>query len=117
MIEWATDPRFSSNPERVRNAHLLYPLIEAEMQKLGNQAWVANLDAQGVPCAPVQNTRQMLEHEQTKALGVLQAVPGSSIPMIGLPISFDGVRPTPRSAARALGADTDAVLNLSKEAP
>ena len=115
--QWATDPRFVSNPERVRHAHLLYPLIEAEMHKLTNQDWIARLDAEGVPCAPVQNTRQMLEHEQTLALGMLQAVPGSSIPMIGLPISFDGVRPTPRSAARALGADTDAVLNRSKEAP
>jgi len=44
-------------------------------------------------------------------------VPGSSIPMIGLPISFNGVRPTPRSAARSLGADTTAVLDPYKEAP
>ncbi len=115
--EWVADARFASNPERVRHAHILYPLIEAEMQKRSNADWVARLDSQGVPCAPVQNTRQMLEHEQTSALGVLQAVPGSSIPMIGLPISFDGVRPMPRSAARALGADTDAVLNPAKEAP
>ena len=115
--EWVADARFASNPERVRHAHILYPLIEAEMQKRSNADWVARLDSQGVPCAPVQNTRQMLEHEQTAALGVLQAVPGSSIPMIGLPISFDGVRPMPRSAARPLGADTDAVLNPAKEAP
>ncbi len=115
--EWVADARFASNPERVRHAHILYPLIEAEMQKRGNADWIARLDSQGVPCAPVQNTKQMLEHEQTAALGVLQAVPGSSIPMIGLPISFDGVRPMPRSAARPLGADTDAVLNPAKEAP
>jgi len=115
--EWVADARFASNPERVRHAHILYPLLETEMQKRTNADWVARLDAQGVPCAPVQNTRQMLEHEQTQALGMLQAVPGSSIPMIGLPISFDGVRPTPRSAAHSLGADTTAVLDPYKEAP
>ncbi len=115
--EWVADARFASNPERVRHAHILYPLLETEMQKRTNADWVARLDAQGVPCAPVQNTRQMLEHEQTQALGMLQAVPGSSIPMIGLPISFDGVRPAPRSAARSLGADTTAVLDPYKEAP
>lgn len=32
----------------------------------------------------------MLEHERMSALGLLQGVPDSSIPMISLPISFDG---------------------------
>ena len=43
---------------------------------------------------------------------MLQAVPGNSIPMIGLPVSFDGVRPMPRSAAPALGADTRTLLRV-----
>ena len=45
----------------------------------------------------------MLEHPQTKALGLLQPVPGSSIPMVGLPVRFDGVRPQPRGASPQLG--------------
>jgi crotonobetainyl-CoA:carnitine CoA-transferase CaiB-like acyl-CoA transferase len=108
--EWPNDARFATNPDRVKNAQTLYALIEAEMAKRSNAEWIALLDAVGVPCAPVQNVAQMLEHPQMKALGLLQPVPGSSKPLIGLPISFDGERPLPRSASPALGQHTAEVL-------
>jgi hypothetical protein len=54
----------------------------------------------------------MLDHPQTKALGLLQEVPGSSIPLLGLPIRFDGHRPQPRSCSPALGE-----MNSSDDAP
>jgi crotonobetainyl-CoA:carnitine CoA-transferase CaiB-like acyl-CoA transferase len=109
-IDAHLDGKFRTNPDRVKNAEKLYGLIEKEMQRKSNEAWVAAFDAAGVPCAPVQDVAQMLTHEQTKALGLLQPVPGSSIPMIGCPISFDGERPLPRSAAPALGIDTGKIL-------
>ena len=108
--EWVTDAKFKSNPDRVKNAQMLYAMIENEMAKRSNAEWIAKLDAAGVPCAPVQNVAQMLEHEQMEALGLLQPVPGSSQPLIGMPISFDGERPLPRSASPALGAHTKEVL-------
>ena len=100
---WADDARFINNPDRVCNAAALYALIELEMLKRSAAEWVALLDAAGVPCAPVQNVAQMLTSPQTLALGLLQPVPGASVPMIGLPISFDGARRAPTSAAPALG--------------
>jgi crotonobetainyl-CoA:carnitine CoA-transferase CaiB-like acyl-CoA transferase len=108
--EWADDPRFLSNPERVVNAAALYALIEVEMATRTNAEWIAALDAAGVPCAPVQNVREMLEHPQTRSLGILQTVPGLSVPLVGLPVSFDGVRPTPRSGPPALGEATAELL-------
>jgi crotonobetainyl-CoA:carnitine CoA-transferase CaiB-like acyl-CoA transferase len=108
--EWNEDVRFKTNPDRVKHAQTLYPYIEAEMARRTNAEWSALLDAAGVPCAPVQNVAQMLGHEQLRALGLLQPVPGSSVPLIGLPISFDGERPLPRSASPALGAHTKEVL-------
>ena len=108
---WAADARFLGNPDRVRNADALYALIEAEMLRHTSAEWVRQLDAAGVPCAPVQNVQQMVEHAQTHALGIVQPVPGSSIPLMGLPISFDGQRPQPRHASPALGADTEAVFS------
>ena len=112
--EWAREARFATNPERVRNAAALYALIEAEMARRTNAQWSAALDAAGVPCAPVQDVAQMLEHDQLRALGLLQAVPGSSVPLIGLPVSFDGERPAPGEASPALGAHTDAVLGAAR---
>ena len=52
----------------------------------------------------------MLAHPQTEALELLQAVPGSGMRFVGLPMSFDGVRPAPRSAPPALGEHTAAVV-------
>jgi crotonobetainyl-CoA:carnitine CoA-transferase CaiB-like acyl-CoA transferase len=110
--EWAEDERFRSNPDRVRNADALNSMIEKEMAGRSGAEWSKALDAAGVPCAPVQNVAEMLAHEQLKALGLLQAVPGSSIPLIGLPLSIDGQRPAPRSAAPALGAHTREILQI-----
>jgi crotonobetainyl-CoA:carnitine CoA-transferase CaiB-like acyl-CoA transferase len=108
--QWADDPRFGTNPARVAHAEVLYGFIEPEMQKRSSAEWSRLLDAAGVPCAPVQNVAQMLEHEQMQALGLLQPVQGLSIPLIGLPLSLDGKRPGAGRAAPALGAHTGEVL-------
>jgi crotonobetainyl-CoA:carnitine CoA-transferase CaiB-like acyl-CoA transferase len=107
---WADDPRFRTNPDRVAHAQILYASIEKEMEKRSSAEWSRLLDAAGVPCAPVQSVAQMLEHEQMKALGLLQAVQGLSIPLIGLPLALDGRRPGAGCAAPALGAHTGEVL-------
>lgn len=109
--EWAEDVRFRTNADRVRNHAALDALIEAETRRRSRAEWCAILEAAGVPCAPVQDVRELLEHEQLRALGLLQSVPGSRIPLIGLPISFDGERPVPRSGAPALGEHTAKVLS------
>jgi crotonobetainyl-CoA:carnitine CoA-transferase CaiB-like acyl-CoA transferase len=108
--EWADDPRFRTNPDRVKHGAALCALIETEMAKRSNADWIAALDAAGVPCAPVQNVKEMLEHEQTRALELVQQVPGLSVPLVGLPISFDGERPAPRSGPPALGEGTGEIL-------
>jgi crotonobetainyl-CoA:carnitine CoA-transferase CaiB-like acyl-CoA transferase len=108
--EWSDDPRFSSNPKRVENQSALYALIEAEMAKRGNAEWIALLERAGIPCAPVQNVAEMIAHEQTRALGLMQDVPDSAMKFIGLPISFDGTRPPIRSRPPRLGEHTEQIL-------
>lgn len=113
--EWPGDARFVSNPERVKHADQLYPLIEAAVKPWRRAELIAALDTAGVPCAPVQNIAQMLEHEQIRALDILQRIPDTGIDVLGLPIRFDGVRPAPRTKPPALGADNAVVLS-KKEA-
>ena len=112
--EWVDDARFITNPDRVRNQRALYDLIEPLIERQSRAAWIGLLDAAGVPCAPVQSVKAMLEHPQTHALGLLQPVPESGMRLIGLPVSFDGQRPQPRSAPPALGADTARVFPKPK---
>lgn len=101
--QWVDDPRFSSNPQRVAHAGELYALIEPCFLQATSAQWIDRLEAAGIPCAPVQDTARMLEHPQTRAMGLMQVPPGGSIPLVGLPVQFEGVRPAPRSPAPALG--------------
>lgn len=101
--EWAEDPRFADNPKRVENAATLYGLLESCFLQKTNAQWIELLDEAGIPCAPVQDVAGMLKHPQTQALGLVQPVPGSSIPLVGLPLRIDGQRPQPRAASPKLG--------------
>ena len=112
--QWSEDPRFATNPRRVENQAALYALIEAEMKKRNNAEWITALEAAGIPCAPVQNVAEMMAHEQTRALGLVQDVPDSAMKFVGLPISFDGTRPAIRSRPPALGEHTEEFIRKSK---
>jgi crotonobetainyl-CoA:carnitine CoA-transferase CaiB-like acyl-CoA transferase len=112
--EWADDARFTSNPKRVEHQVVLYAMIEREMVKRSNAEWIALLDAAGIPCAPVQSVAEMIAHEQTQALGLLQQVPDSAMKFVGLPVSFDGLRPALRRRPPKLGEHTDECLKKVK---
>jgi crotonobetainyl-CoA:carnitine CoA-transferase CaiB-like acyl-CoA transferase len=108
--EWLDDPRYVDNPARVNHQTELYGMIEAIVAGQTSAHWTALLEAAGVPCAPVNDLAQMLAHPQTEALGLVQDVPGTGMRFLGLPISFDGVRPKPLAPPPKLGEHTDLIL-------
>ena len=112
--EWGEDARFLTNPKRVENQVALYAMIETEMKTRTTAEWIALLEAAGIPCAPVQNVAEMLAHEQTGALGLIQDVPDSAMKFIGLPLSFDGKRPAIRGRPPKLGEHTRQILKTDK---
>ncbi|MHB8667903.1 MAG: CaiB/BaiF CoA transferase family protein [Burkholderiales bacterium] len=112
--EWSDDARFRSNPARVANQAALYALIEPIMKERSSAEWIALLEQAGIPCSRVQNVAEMIAHEQTRALGLMQPVPGSAMSFVGLPLSFDGTRPAIRSRPPKLGEHTEGVLNAKE---
>jgi crotonobetainyl-CoA:carnitine CoA-transferase CaiB-like acyl-CoA transferase len=108
--EWREDPRFADNPSRVAHQGELYGMIDEIMAQQSTAHWIASLEAVGVPCSPVNNLAQMLDHPQTAALGLVQDVPGTGMRFIGLPLSLDGQRPQPVSPPPKLG-EHNAVLH------
>jgi crotonobetainyl-CoA:carnitine CoA-transferase CaiB-like acyl-CoA transferase len=102
--EWAANERFATNPARVRNRDELDAMIGERIVRQPGAHWIAALEAAGIPVAPIQNIAQALDHPQTKALGIVQNVPQSSMSFVGLPVRFDGMRPEVRAGAPALGA-------------
>jgi crotonobetainyl-CoA:carnitine CoA-transferase CaiB-like acyl-CoA transferase len=112
--EWATDARFKTNPDRVKNQAVLYGWIEEIVREKTNQEWQALLDEAEVPNAPMQSIDAVLAHPQTAALGMMQESPERRITLLGLPLSFDGVRPAFRKEPPSLGEHTSEIFDTSR---
>jgi crotonobetainyl-CoA:carnitine CoA-transferase CaiB-like acyl-CoA transferase len=56
---WVTDPRFVSNGDRFTNRQALNDLIAVEIKKEPLEYWLSAIDTVGVPCAPVNNVKEM----------------------------------------------------------
>ena len=54
--------------------------------------WQEQLEAAGIPRAPIHDFGQVMDQEQTHAIGIFQEVPETDLKPVGPPISFDGVR-------------------------
>jgi crotonobetainyl-CoA:carnitine CoA-transferase CaiB-like acyl-CoA transferase len=113
--EWADDPRFADNPSRVQHERELYGALDEIMLTADTADWVQRLEAAGIPCSPVQSIAQMLAHEQTAALALVQDVPDSEMRLLGLPLSFNGTRPQPRGRPPTLGEHTDSLFPKQHE--
>ena len=101
--EWGGDERFLTNALRVANKPALIPQIARIMLDHTTAEWVGRLEQAGVPCAPINDLHQVAADPHLAALGLLQTVPGLGLATVGLPVSFDGIRPAIRTGAPRLG--------------
>ena len=113
LPELPDDPRFRGNPKRVENRVALNAIIEERIATRSRADWTAALEAAGVPCAPLQDTAEVVAHPQTIALGMLQSLPGSALTLMGLPVSFAGRRPPLRRLPPPYGRDDDVLGPLA----
>lgn len=102
--QWAKDVRFATNALRVENRSSLMPEMESIFKSETTEHWVTCLESMGVPCAPINTMSAVFEHPQTLATGMLNAAPGHELKLVGLPVSFDGMRPPVRHMAPEIGA-------------
>lgn len=101
--DWATDARFATNSARLQHRAALDALLESRLAQHPRAVWQERLLALGVPSAPVQEVEEVFQCEQVRALAILQSPAEDEMPVIGLPLSFDGERPPPLSPAGDLG--------------
>jgi len=101
--EWAEDARFASNAGRFENRAYLLGEIAEIMKNRTRGEWLDVLSEAGIPCSPVHNMHEIVDHAQTQAIGMIQQSPGMDMRIMGLPISFDGRRPLPRRRAPGVG--------------
>lgn len=121
--QWADDPRFATNKQRVAHRAELIPLIrQATVFKTTTQ-WVEALERAGVPCGPINDVSQVFADPQVQARGLKVELPhalGGTVPQVASPIRLSGTPVEYRRAPPLLGEHTlevlTSVLGLSDEA-
>ncbi|XRC92432.1 CoA transferase [Ottowia sp. VDI28] len=91
--EWQQDARFETPQLRVQHSRELQDLLEAVLASDDVSTWCARFDAAGVPAGPVNTPGQALEHEQTKAVGMVIDVDngmGGTTRGLGSPVVLNG---------------------------
>lgn len=95
--------RFPTNRMRVEARQSLIAKLSAVLRGGSAEHWNTTLDAAGVPNAPLKDIDRVVTDPQTIALDILQNPEGTSMTMVGLPLSFDSIRPSPKTAAPDMG--------------
>ncbi|MBB2919558.1 CaiB/BaiF CoA transferase family protein [Cupriavidus alkaliphilus] len=109
----AADERFATGPGRIIHRDTLVPLLEAHMRTRPTAHWVQALEAQGIPCGPINDYGQVLEDPQVRHRelqvdlvredGSLCPTVKSPLRLSATPVQYDA--PPPR-----LGQHTEQVL-------
>jgi formyl-CoA transferase len=68
---WADDPRFETNPARVRHRDALIPMIEARIVRRPATDWLAAFTAAGIPAGPVRTVPEALRSPEAVERGMV----------------------------------------------
>ena len=111
--EWASDPRFSKNPDRIGSRDALDALISAELKREGAERWIEKLMAAGIPCGRINSVAQALAAPHAVARDMVTEVEhptAGKVKMLGIPFRFSDTPASIRRAPPLLGQHTEAVL-------
>ena len=107
------DPDFASLSGRWAHRARLTEVLEAEFSRYPRSELVKLLEAEDVPCGPVNSVAEAFAEAQVRHLGVVAAVEHPSRGPVGVlrsPIQMSRTPAVAKSPAPTASADTDAVL-------
>jgi crotonobetainyl-CoA:carnitine CoA-transferase CaiB-like acyl-CoA transferase len=110
--ELAADPRFVDSEARASHTDECRAALADVFEGRPYHEWCERLSGLDAPWAPVQSVRELLDDEQFRANGYLQAVEagdGATFPLVSAPVQFDGAPAALRRAPEP-GEHTEAVL-------
>jgi CoA:oxalate CoA-transferase len=113
--DMATNPEYKSNALRQKSQKKLKDEIESVLKTNTTDHWIAVVSKGGVPCGPINNIAQAIEHPQVAARNMLVDVPdgsGGTLKLAGNPLKMSAFPdPTTRRPAPDLDSDRDAILS------
>ncbi|MFL5707220.1 MAG: CaiB/BaiF CoA transferase family protein [Ktedonobacteraceae bacterium] len=111
--ELATDPRFATNPLRVRNRDELIPVLQEVFLERETEEWLEKLRAVGIPCGPINTVSQVYTDEQLRARGFIwecEHPTAGPIKLSGSPIHLSETPTRLYKAPPLLGEDNEKIL-------
>ena len=112
--ELATDPRFVTTANRVHNRVETVATVARILRTRTRDAWLALLDARGIPCAPVHTLGELDQHPHTAASDMIltyRTQDGRDLKGVATPLRIEGQRLALRTAPPLLGEHSVAILN------
>jgi crotonobetainyl-CoA:carnitine CoA-transferase CaiB-like acyl-CoA transferase len=106
--EWAEDPRFATNPERVRNRDDVDRMVGEVIAGKTRAEWVEIFEEAGIPAGSINLVSEALSSPQAVAREMVMDV--GPFRTLGLPIEMSATPSSVRHEPPLLGVDTDAVL-------
>jgi len=107
------DPRFATNPDRVRNRDVLLPLVEAVLATGTTETWMHVLGEAGIPVGPVLTVPDALQHPQLQAREMTVDLPHpveGTVRSLGSPVKLSATPPQLRHASPGHGEHTAEIL-------
>jgi crotonobetainyl-CoA:carnitine CoA-transferase CaiB-like acyl-CoA transferase len=113
LADLAADARFSTNPQRVANRHVLEPLLAQVFREHDRAEWFDRCGRASVPCGPVRDVGECLSDPQLAARNMIASIAHPSVGslrMVASPIRLSDRAPQHPSPPPRLGQHTDDVL-------
>jgi crotonobetainyl-CoA:carnitine CoA-transferase CaiB-like acyl-CoA transferase len=111
--EWTDDPRFARNRDRVAHREALDAAVNAALAADTADAWLARLQAAGIPCGRINTVAQAFEDPHTEARAMIETVEHPQIGalrMLGIPFKFAATPAGVRRPPPILGQHTEEIL-------
>ena len=110
--EWADDPRFAVGAARSVNRDLLCGMVAALMLTRTMHEWIELLEANNVPCGPINNIDQVFDDPQVRHRGMRMQMqhPSGPVSLLASPLRFGDTPVRYELPPPLLGQHTDEVL-------
>jgi formyl-CoA transferase len=108
-----SDPRFTTNADRVRNRSALVPILTSLFRAHPRSHWLTLLQSAGIPTGPVNTVDLALTGPQVEARGMVQTIdhPGiGPFRTVASPLNLESTPPTIRRHPPMLGEHTAEIL-------
>ncbi len=112
-LAWLEDERFKTAAGRVVNVGPRLAMTAEVLRTRSSATWLARLDAEGVPCAPVLDRADVIEHEQIRVNELIEEFDHPTAGRIRQPrpaARFDATPAMIRRLAPTLGENSREIL-------